>query len=175
MSTPPLLSLEELAGDPARAATLPPEVAALLLARVAGLQIALLARCLSVRSATTPLPDDEALLTVPDVARRLGFAESYVYELVRLGRLPAVRTGKYVRIRRSTLREWMVACESVDTVERARYGPAHERIPDRRGSPGGRADPCEDPARRPRVRGNRRKGASRTAGAAGSDHTDSKG
>jgi excisionase family DNA binding protein len=175
VSTPPSVSLEELAGDPDRTAALPPEVAVLLLARVAGLQAVLLARCLSVSLATTPLPDDEPLLTVPDVARRLGFAESYVYELVRVGRLPAVRTGKYVRIRRSTLREWMVACESVDTVEGARYGPAHERISDRRLGPSGRADHVDGPARRPRVRGSRRKGASRTAGAAESGHTDSRG
>ena len=48
----------------------------------------------------------ERMLTVPEVASRLTFKPAYVYEL-RLRRLPAVRQGKYVRVRESDLVAWI--------------------------------------------------------------------
>jgi excisionase family DNA binding protein len=97
-----------------------------VLTRVVGLQTALLGRALAAGSSGGPTPlADEPLLTVPEVARRLCFAEAYVYELIRLGRLPAVRAGKYVRIRPASLREWVAAREGLDSDGAAAYGPRH--------------------------------------------------
>ena len=42
----------------------------------------------------------------------LGFARSYVYELIRRREFPAVKEGKYVRIRKSALLEWVRHKES---------------------------------------------------------------
>jgi excisionase family DNA binding protein len=46
------------------------------------------------------------LLTVREAADLMKLRPQYVYELVRQGRLPAVREGKYVRIPRKGLEEW---------------------------------------------------------------------
>lgn len=56
-------------------------------------------------------PPEERLLSVPEAAQFLGFANSYVYELIRRSEFPAVRRGKYVRIRRSALMEWVARKE----------------------------------------------------------------
>src|SRR5437867_10404306 len=53
----------------------------------------------------------EGLLTVAEVAERLRLKEAYVYEMARRGEIPCVRTGKYVRIRESTVREWIARNE----------------------------------------------------------------
>jgi excisionase family DNA binding protein len=47
------------------------------------------------------------LLTVPDAAAELRFTRGYVYEAVRRGELPAVRKGKYIRLRREDLEAWL--------------------------------------------------------------------
>jgi excisionase family DNA binding protein len=49
----------------------------------------------------------EQILTVAEVAAELRFTRGYVYDAVRSGQLSAVRTGKYVRIRRAALRAWL--------------------------------------------------------------------
>lgn len=68
-----------------------------------------------VRTALTgdrpPDVEDDPLLTIPEVATQLHLAPSYVYDLARRGQLATVRAGKYVRIRRSTLRRWIAAHE----------------------------------------------------------------
>ena len=51
----------------------------------------------------------EEMLTVPEVAELLGLTKAYVYEMVRRAILPAVRYGKYVRVRRSTLEQRILA------------------------------------------------------------------
>jgi excisionase family DNA binding protein len=89
------LDLTEIITDPA---ALTPMGAKTLLLQVAAALVAL--------AAAPPLEapseaDAEPLLTVDEVAARLRFVPAYVYELIRLGRLPAVREGKYVRARSS--------------------------------------------------------------------------
>ena len=65
----------------------------------ADLQTALIARAVSRE--TSPEPD--RLLAVAKVAEILEFTEQYVYELIRRGHLPAVRSGKYVRVSASAV------------------------------------------------------------------------
>jgi excisionase family DNA binding protein len=112
------LSLDELADHPERAGTLTAlEINAAVLKAAAVLAI------LAVRIPGPPVLEekDAPLLTVRDVAARLQFAPSYVYELIRLGRLSAVREGKYVRIRPAALRAWVQAHEAVDFATSVTY------------------------------------------------------
>lgn len=100
--------LDELEADIALADTLP--VAALAerarrAARLAAdLQMALIARA-ACREAASTEPD--RLLAIPKVAEILEFTEQYVYELIRRGHLPAVRSGKYVRVSASAVDSFM--------------------------------------------------------------------
>jgi excisionase family DNA binding protein len=55
---------------------------------------------------------EDGWFTIPEVARRLRLATSYCYQLARRGDLPALRTGKYVRVRASDLREWEARLEN---------------------------------------------------------------
>jgi excisionase family DNA binding protein len=48
----------------------------------------------------------ETLLDMTDVATRLKIPISRAYELVRQGKLPGVRVGKYVRVRQTVLKEY---------------------------------------------------------------------
>jgi excisionase family DNA binding protein len=74
-----------------------------LLARLAALQAPLLARALAT-PATETKQAAEALLLVPEAAARLGLPVSYLYELIRLDRVEAVRIGpKYVRVHPATV------------------------------------------------------------------------
>jgi excisionase family DNA binding protein len=47
------------------------------------------------------------LLTVEEASEKLAFKPSYLYELIRQGRFPAIRQGKYIRIRGYELDEWI--------------------------------------------------------------------
>ncbi len=92
-----------------------PEAVAVILPDVERLRARLWLRAQFVTAATaTPQDGQEKLLTVEETAGRLGFAKGYVYEMIRLGRLPAIREGKYVRVRASTLTEWIRAREGLD-------------------------------------------------------------
>jgi excisionase family DNA binding protein len=114
------LELAEIIADPT---ALTPMGVKTLLLQVAAALVAL--------AAAPPLaeptePDDETLLTVDEVATRLRFVPAYVYELIRLGRLPAVREGKYVRVRPAALRGWIAKHEGVDMAASATYSPPHD-------------------------------------------------
>jgi excisionase family DNA binding protein len=50
--------------------------------------------------------DGERLLTIPEVADRLRVPKQHAYELARR-ELPAVRFGKYVRVRVADLEAWV--------------------------------------------------------------------
>jgi putative molybdopterin biosynthesis protein len=50
---------------------------------------------------------ERELLTAVEVAEVLRVSRYHVYDLVRDGRLPAVRIGRHVRIARSVLDAWI--------------------------------------------------------------------
>lgn len=50
---------------------------------------------------------NDRLLTVPEVADRLAVRPARVYEMIRLGGIPVVRFGKYVRVPASDLLQWL--------------------------------------------------------------------
>jgi excisionase family DNA binding protein len=107
--------LAELIADPARVEEIPTEAIPTLLAQLAAAQSALAARLLSAipdnsgeRPRSRTASEQAAqLITVADASRQLAFKPAYIYELVRQGRLPAVRQGKYVRIRPADLQRWI--------------------------------------------------------------------
>jgi len=55
----------------------------------------------------------ERLLSPQEAADLLGVPRSWVYEKVRLGHLPHVRLGRYVRFERCTLEAWL-SCQRVE-------------------------------------------------------------
>jgi excisionase family DNA binding protein len=59
----------------------------------------------------TPSPEADRLLAVPEVADRLGYRPTYVYELLKRGELPCVRDKKFVRVRRSALDTYIASHE----------------------------------------------------------------
>jgi excisionase family DNA binding protein len=113
-------TLDEIAHDPAKAASLAPQMARALLARCVIAQAALLAPALAAATPThaaarVPTTDDsDCYLTIPAVATRTGLSLSYLYELARAGRLPVRRMGREeggkrqrgYRILRSDLLVW---------------------------------------------------------------------
>ncbi|MGH7778927.1 MAG: helix-turn-helix domain-containing protein [Candidatus Binataceae bacterium] len=74
-----------------------------LASRVAALKTlegALLALMLSERIATSGSKNvNSALLSAPELAKLFGVPESWVREQARLGNLPSIRLGHYVRFR----------------------------------------------------------------------------
>jgi excisionase family DNA binding protein len=53
----------------------------------------------------------ESLLSVPQVARRLGLSSDWVYRAAREGSIPCVRLGRYVRFRPASVETWLADLE----------------------------------------------------------------
>lgn len=53
----------------------------------------------------------ERLLTPDDVAELLGLQRDYVVKQAREGNIPALKIGKALRFRRSTIEEWLALKE----------------------------------------------------------------
>jgi excisionase family DNA binding protein len=114
-------TLDAILKTPTYAAVLPRATLGELLVQVAAVQSTLAAQLITraERDATTeankPSPQvqhqSERLLAVPEVAVMLGYAKSYVYELLRRGDLPAVRHKKYVRVRHSAVLKFIAQHE----------------------------------------------------------------
>jgi excisionase family DNA binding protein len=99
------MTLAELAAQPARLADLTPQQARGILVEIASLQPLLIAQALVPAGQATGV-EPERLLTVPDAAARLAIPASFLYELIRQGRVPAQRIGpKYVRLHPATVAE----------------------------------------------------------------------
>ncbi len=104
-------TLDELLADPAKVAGLPAEAILPLIAQLAALQSTLAARLAADRASGDNQAEPQAedrLLTMAQVATVLSVPTGYARELGWRGDLPTVRVGKYVRVRRSDLDEWVV-------------------------------------------------------------------
>ncbi len=67
------------------------------------------------------------LLTVDDVAERLGVTKDWVWAQARPGRIPHVQLGRYRRFREEALEKWLDELE-VQSVELGRgEGPTFRR------------------------------------------------
>ena len=109
-------TLDELVADPSKVALLSSVKRASLVGRCAAVLAALSGAMLTGERPDTdlvPRTAPDRLITVQEAAELMGFAASYVYEMVRRGDLPAVRPrgGKYVRLRRAAVEQWIAANE----------------------------------------------------------------
>ncbi len=89
----------------------PPAAVPDLLAELEALRALLWARLVTVQGPPATLhPEQEPnrLLTVAQVAEVLSVRKSHAYELIRRNEIPAIRLGRYVRVRLSDLRRWVV-------------------------------------------------------------------
>src|SRR6476659_2096642 len=78
-----------------------------VMAQLAACQTAVAARLIT-QYGTPPPPEAAApLLNVNQIAERLHLVKSRVYELIRQGKLPAVRIGKHVRMEAGCLEQWI--------------------------------------------------------------------
>ena len=55
------------------------------------------------------------LLTVDDVAQRLGVTKDWVWAQARAGRIPHVRLGRYRRFREEAIEEWLASLEKAES------------------------------------------------------------
>ena len=61
---------------------------------------------------SAPAPEEDHLLDMAEVAKALGVVEGQARDMGRRGELPIVMVGRYVRVRASSLREWMATREN---------------------------------------------------------------
>lgn len=105
-------SLDLVAANPALVASLLGQQAWALYQQALGALLALLP---VLRAPGSPGAEaaalEDRLLTVAEVAARLGVRPSRVRELTRTGAMPSVKIGKYVRIRPGALAAWLAEHE----------------------------------------------------------------
>lgn len=53
------------------------------------------------------MDEERKTYTVPEVARLLGISRAHAYELIRIGRVPAIRLGRRVVVPRRSLDEFL--------------------------------------------------------------------
>ena len=51
--------------------------------------------------------EDKRLMDVKELAKYLGLVEQTVYRMVSRGEIPAVRLGRTIRFRKSTIDKWL--------------------------------------------------------------------
>jgi len=90
-----------------------PELLTQLASRVAALKTlegALLALMLSERIATSEIKSlGSALLSAPDLAKLFGVPQSWVREQARMGNLPSIKLGHYVRFKIEEVQRFLTA------------------------------------------------------------------
>lgn len=59
----------------------------------------------------------DELLPMPEVAKKLGTSKKFVYRLVDAGLLPGIRLGRYRKVRKFALNEFLKAHEGKDLIE----------------------------------------------------------
>jgi len=96
----PVPTLDEIAASAGVAAALPLPIIAALDTVLAILPAAHLEHEASKENEAS----EDSLLEVAEVASVLGLARSYVYELAPTNQLPAVRVGRYIRIKACEVR-----------------------------------------------------------------------
>ena len=67
------------------------------------------------------------LLTVDDVAERLGVTKDWVWAQARAGRIPHVQLGRYRRFREEALEQWLNELEQQSVEQRRGGGPGFGR------------------------------------------------
>jgi excisionase family DNA binding protein len=112
-----MLTLDEISRDPARVVEVPAAEKSRLIAQCAAIVMALTCGTpdAAIQRNEQIAPMVESLLTVDQVAASLGFASSYVYELLRRGEIRGMHHGKYWRVRRSEVEKFIAKHEGAKT------------------------------------------------------------
>jgi excisionase family DNA binding protein len=97
-------SIDALLTDPTKVALLSPRAAQACLIELASIHSILLQRALA---GSQDEDNEDLLLTIPQVAKRLKVSEYRAYELARQGALKSVRLGKSVRVKPSDVDEYI--------------------------------------------------------------------
>lgn len=63
--------------------------------------------------------DDSKLMTVPQVAERLGLPEYSTYALIRERKIPHLKIGRRIRVRGESLERWIRENESTGAAAEA--------------------------------------------------------
>ena len=103
-------TLRDLLEAPERVTSTQPDALASVLGELVILLARLMVQANSKALNTQPATNQdgpESLLTVREAAAVLNLQPRYIYELVRRRELPAIRVGKYVRVRRTDLHDWL--------------------------------------------------------------------
>ena len=125
MTSPPP-TMADLVAQPSRVAELSAEQARGLLVAIASIQPLLIARALAGPDAAADPREAARLLTVPEAAERLAIPSSFLYELIRQGRVPAQRIGpKYVRLHPATVAE--IQAKGLDVTLGSTYSQRRDR------------------------------------------------
>jgi len=113
-----------------------PQHAAALLSDLERLKTILWIRLLTTPAVNSPpettLVEDQ-LLTIPQLADLLAIPKGHAYELARRRVIPTVRFGKYIRVRLSDFREWVVQHQEKG-LDRSLYSVYSHGQDDRRGT-----------------------------------------
>jgi excisionase family DNA binding protein len=117
------MSIEDLSGlEPAIASASEPATVAALIGELARLQALAQARMSVLALPAAPANDEARLLTMPEVAERLGITEDLARGMGRRGELPTVTVGeRQVRVRTGALSRW-VADRERGNLSRGRRG-----------------------------------------------------
>jgi excisionase family DNA binding protein len=102
--------LPEILADPSKAAKIQVSAIPALMAQLAATQSALAARLIEGASVVPEIgavTETDRAISVEEAAERLSFTKQYLYELIRRGEIPAIKHGKYIRIRENDLSAWM--------------------------------------------------------------------
>lgn len=113
----PVPTLDDLSRDPQVAAGLPLAAIAMLQTRCAAALSALAAAVLEHEVDESDKTAGDALLTIAEVAQRLGLARSYVYELARTKQIPVMRVGRYVRVKASEVERFIASHDSIKRID----------------------------------------------------------
>lgn len=151
-----MVSLDAIAADPATAMDLSTDD-----------RRRALTQCAAVLAALSSKPDAasdraEQYVEAKTIAGMLSVSESYVYELIRKGQLPAISFGKYRRVSLAAFDEW-AARQEIAVDPYATYSIARD---DRRRAPGDSRAPRPDATGVRRARGGHAE-QRRTVGARG--------
>ena len=92
-----------------------------------------------------------SLLTVADAETVLRFSRGHIYELIRTGKLRAIRSGRAIRIPPDALADWAARHDTVDDTNSVSLPSPHDRRTGQAHPAGAGADPAavRQPSRRP--------------------------
>ena len=109
---------------------IPPDRIPAALVRLGEIQALLIVRLCNQTIPTLPSEEQEdRLLTIPEVARRLSVPKGFAYELIRRKHLPVIKLSeRNTRVRESDLTRYLTIKKKIDSPLSFTYSSQHEGI-----------------------------------------------